>query len=153
MARFGIFAPDRLMLQFAPSVQTKVNNIRVWRMSMTRFTLWKSAIVVAFSLYTQPSAPAQIANLGNNTSTPVPGVGHDYVEMLNETVNPANGAVSFRLNTPVARGRQLTLPFSFTYDSNGVIVLDPSNGEGAWRSNTTFLSKVDGHTAFPGKRE
>jgi hypothetical protein len=37
---------------------------------------------------------AQVQNVTDTTSTPVPGVGHDYLGMLNETVEPANGAVS-----------------------------------------------------------
>jgi hypothetical protein len=36
--------------------------------------------------------------IGNTTSTPVPGVPHDYITGLNEIVNPANGSLSVRIN-------------------------------------------------------
>jgi len=60
---------------------------------------------------------AQIANVDDTTSTPTPGVGHDYVQMLSETVDPAHGSVSLRINLPTPKGRGMTLPFSIDYDS------------------------------------
>src|SRR5205807_1984436 len=39
----------------------------------------------------------QITNVTNDQSTPIQGAGHDYIKMLSETVNPANGSVSVRL--------------------------------------------------------
>lgn len=73
---------------------------------------------------------AQIPNVGNTTSTPAAG-DHDYLGSLVETVNPANGASSIRINTRIPQGRQLTLPFSFTYDTNGAFYIgQPSNGKG-----------------------
>ena len=33
-------------------------------------------------------ASAQITNVTNSTSTPIPGAGHDYIKMLSETVEP-----------------------------------------------------------------
>ncbi|MGH9450924.1 MAG: hypothetical protein ACRD11_10320, partial [Terriglobia bacterium] len=87
------------------------------------------------------SAFGQITNVTDDQSTPIPGVGHDYIHMLTETVNPANGSVSLRIRVPVPKGRGLTLPFSFDYDSNGVNVLFSVTGQGEWRSNTTFLSQ------------
>jgi hypothetical protein len=69
---------------------------------------------------TVSASRAQIANVTDSTSTPVPGLGHDYIHMLAETVNPANGSVSLRIHVPLPPGRNLTLPFAFAYDSNGV---------------------------------
>jgi RHS repeat-associated protein len=87
-------------------------------------------------------ASAQITNVTDDTSTPTPGTGHDYVKMLSETVNPANGSLSIRIQVPVPKGRELTVPFSFAYDSNGVLHLVGDNAGGAsWFSNTTFLSQ------------
>jgi RHS repeat-associated protein len=65
-------------------------------------------------------APAQILAVGDDTSTPIEGIGHDYIKTLSETVNPANGSVSLRIQANPARARGITLPFSFNYDSNGV---------------------------------
>lgn len=61
---------------------------------------------------------AQISGVTDTTSTPVPGAGHDYIDMLNETVNPADGSLSVRISLPLPPGRKVMLPFSFTYDSN-----------------------------------
>ena len=56
--------------------------------------------------------------------TPVPGAGHDYIHLLNETVNPANGSVSVKLNFPMPKGRGISLPFSIDYTSGQVIFQD-----------------------------
>src|SRR3954464_8433951 len=86
---------------------------------------------------------AQITNVTNSTSTPTPGSGHDYIKMLNETVNPANGSVSIRIAPPVPQARGLTIPFTFAYDTNGALVLysDAAGGGAGFSSNTTFLSQ------------
>ena len=63
---------------------------------------------------------AQITNVTDDQSTPTPGAGHDYIHLLNETVNPANGSLSIRIGVPTVKGRGISLPFSFNYDSNGV---------------------------------
>jgi hypothetical protein len=49
---------------------------------------------------------------------PIAGAGHDYLGRLNETVNPATGAVSVRISVPVPPARGITVPFTFGYDSN-----------------------------------
>lgn len=94
-------------------------------------------------------ALGQIANVTDQTSTPVPDSGHDYVHMLTETVNPANGSVSVRIQVPVPKGRGLALPFAFAYDSNGVNVLYSGTGQGDWRTNATFLSQGGWSYAVP----
>ncbi len=60
---------------------------------------------------------AQITNVIDTTSTPTPG--RDYIHMLNETVDPATGSLSLRIDVPTPKGRKLSLPFAFAYDSNG----------------------------------
>jgi len=88
------------------------------------------------------TAWGQIVNVTNATSTPVPGSGHDYIEMLAETVSPANGSVSARINVPAPKGRRLTLPMGFAYDSNGLFhVLALANGSFAWVGNGNDLHK------------
>ncbi len=86
-------------------------------------------------------AGAQITNVTNDQATPVPGVGHDYIKMLNETVNPANGSVSVRIDVPTPQGRGLSLPFAFAYDSNGVNHLQGTIGRATWTSNSSLLSQ------------
>jgi len=86
---------------------------------MSRFRFARLfSLVTLVALFAGPYSLAQITNVTNSTSTPTPGVGHDYIGMLGETVNPANGSLSVRINLPVPKGRGLTLPFAFTYDSN-----------------------------------
>jgi RHS repeat-associated protein len=83
--------------------------------------LWIALFTV---LFVTPVAHAQTINVSNIdiVSTPVPGSGHDYIKMLNETVNPANGSLSLRIEAPVARQRgNVNFPFYvFGYDSGGV---------------------------------
>jgi RHS repeat-associated protein len=83
------------------------------------------------------SAQAQITSLDSTTSPPVPGVGHDYIKMLGETVNPTNGSVSLRIDIPTPRGRGLDIPFSILYSSSGVEhVIGAANGGGGWATDT-----------------
>lgn len=106
-----------------------------------RGVLAQVAPLACFYLLTVCFAFSQIANVTDQTSTPIPGAGHDYFHMLTETVNPANGSVSLRIRVPVPKGRELTVPFSFAYDSDAASVLFSVSGQGNWRSNTTFLSQ------------
>lgn len=64
-------------------------------------------------------AQGQITNVTNDQATPIPGVPHDYIKLLAETVNPANGSLSIRIQIPMPPARQLNVPFSVDYDSNG----------------------------------
>jgi RHS repeat-associated protein len=104
------------------------------------------ALMVLFTLSPfVPAIRAQITNVTNDTSTPIEGAGHDYIHMLSETVNPASGSVSLRINLPVPQARRLTIPFSISYDSNTVHHLVassyPQYGVDNWASNTGYLSQ------------
>ena len=101
---------------------------------------WLALVSAAFLLV--PSAQCQVLNVGDDTSTPIPGAGHDYIKMLSETVNPANGSVSIRIQAPTPTGRGISLPFSFAYDSNGAQHLT-SDGHGLaeWWDNSAYLSQ------------
>jgi hypothetical protein len=98
--------------------------------------------LLTLTLCSAPFASAQITNVTNDQSTPIPGAGHDYIKMLDETVNPANGSVSLRLHVPIPNGRGLSIPFAFAYDSNGVHHLAADgNGGSFWISDSSFLSQ------------
>ena len=60
----------------------------------------------------------------NQVAQPTPGSGHDYIKLLDETVNPANGSVSLRIEAPVAKQRgNVNFPYYvFAYDSSGVSI-------------------------------
>jgi RHS repeat-associated protein len=62
-------------------------------------------------------ALCQITQLSDATAPPVHGVGHNYVGMLSETVNPTTGALTIHIDMPVAPGRKLTAPLAFEYNS------------------------------------
>jgi hypothetical protein len=103
--------------------------------------------VVLSSLFTLGAAivaQAQVTAITNTTSTPFPGAGHDYIQLLSETVSPANGAVSLRLSIPTPPGRQLPVPFAVGYDSSGVHhVQQVAFAVGpilTWRNSNTTMS-------------
>ena len=76
----------------------------------------------------------------DDQSTPIPGAGHDYIQLLSETVNPANSSLSLRIQLPMPKGRGLSLPFSFAYDSNSVRHLGgKGSGQAGWFSDASFL--------------
>src|SRR5438093_9970 len=87
---------------------------------------------LAFCTLAARPARGQITNLSDVTSTPIPGAGHNYLGVLNETVNPANGSVSLRISVPMPKGRGLTVPFSFAYESNGTPAAAPTSSGVAW---------------------
>lgn len=69
----------------------------------------------------------QITGIGNTTSTPVPGVPHDYITSMNEVVNPANGSLSIRIKAPTPHERGVNWPtYAFAYDSDGIYTLIPT---------------------------
>src|SRR5580704_3428785 len=93
-------------------------------------------VLFSFGFLSLPSS-AQITNVTADQGPPVPGVGHDYVKMLNETVNPATGTVSIRIGVPVPPARGMTIPFAFGYDSNAE---HHQVSSGYW-DNTSYLGR------------
>ena len=88
------------------------------------------------------TAFAQVPNITDVTSTPVPGVGHSYLHGLNETVNPANGSVTLRFCVPVPRGRRLTVPFCIVYNSDGAHFLISRNaGSLVWSESLSEFGR------------
>jgi YD repeat-containing protein len=86
---------------------------------------------------------AQLPNATNITATPAPG-GHDYLRSPVETVNPANGSVSIRIPLRIAPGRQLTLPFSIAYDSNGAFYMKAQGSGPSYTSGPLSLGTQGG---------
>lgn len=89
------------------------------------------------------AASAQVTNVTDDTSTPIPGAGHDYIHLLSETVNPANGSVSLRFQLPVPKARGITIPFFVGYDSNVVshVAAAAVAGTATWLGSTSYLSQ------------
>ena len=60
---------------------------------LARLLLLRQLAVACFFLILVAACQAQVNNVTDETSTPIEGAGHDYIKMLSETVNPANGSV------------------------------------------------------------
>ena len=104
---------------------------------------WLPAIfaVVACLVLVSPASKAQITAVTTDQAPPVPGAGHDYIHFLNETVNPASGSVSIRIQAPIPADISLKIPFAFGYDSNAAhhYVIEFSNSP--WTDNAAYLSQ------------
>jgi RHS repeat-associated protein len=104
------------------------------------FSFFRVSVVLCALLLIVPAAQAQITTVDDTTSTPIEGVGHDYIKMLSETVDPASGGVSLRIHVPTPPGRGISLPFSISYDSNGAEHLSGiGNGLIEWMSNQSEI--------------
>lgn len=105
-------------------------------------------------------AHAQLLSVDNTTAPPTPGVGHDYIKMLAETVNPANGSVSLRIDLPLPPGRGLKIPFALMYNSSSVMRVGsryPGGGTfysnsagptGGWSKSIPTLTAVQASKSF-----
>lgn len=65
-------------------------------------------------------AQSMSGTVNGETSTPIPGAGHDYIHLLSETVDPSSGSVNLHINFPTAKSRGLTLPLAISYSTAGV---------------------------------
>ena len=103
-------------------------------------------LVAAVAILFIPRMWAQMPANSGTTSTPLPGAGHDYLGELNETVNPASGSLSLRISPTIPPGRGLTLPFSFSYDSNGVnyVGLLSAAGNFGWEVPSSTIVSTGG---------
>jgi len=119
------------------------------------------AIAACTSLLAAASFPCAWAQTLISSTTavyspqlPTPGVGHDYMHMLNETVNPADGNVSVDINIPMPSGRGLTIPFSIVYSSSNFGVMqriqpNPLTGAGNGGGNYSFLTNAGWSYTLP----
>ncbi|HTW80609.1 MAG TPA: hypothetical protein VME23_13770, partial [Terracidiphilus sp.] len=76
------------------------------------------------------TAPAAGA-VDGSVQPPIAG-GHDYVHLLSETVNPATGSLSVRIQLPVPKGRGITAPAVVAYNSGEVSSLIEPTGTLQW---------------------
>jgi RHS repeat-associated protein len=87
-------------------------------MPVPRTTLYALLTFLFCASLAPTAAHAQLGAVTGSNSTPVPGAGHDYIHLLNETVDPSSGNLSLRIQVPMPPARGITVPFSFNYDSN-----------------------------------
>jgi hypothetical protein len=109
----------------------------------TRFLLLTFFSFILASSALSPISSAQGGGIGNNTTSPIAGVSHDYITGLNETVNPANGALSVRISQPVPHERGQNWPYyAFIYESNSVFGLMPGWQTLGTSPPTTYLTSL-----------
>lgn len=76
------------------------------------------ALIIAASTHIAAQTfPPAVGPIGDGGQHPVPGAGHDYIHLLSETVNPANGSLSINIRMPVPAGRGISPPAVFRYNS------------------------------------
>jgi hypothetical protein len=81
------------------------------------------ALILLFS----KSCIGQVVDPVTMAQAPVPGVGHHYIGMGTETVNPADGSVSFDLPIQTPPGRGLSFPFGIHYSEGEPFYLTNAN--------------------------
>ena len=110
---------------------------------MARFVVKTSlfSVAVLFVLLTPPTAPAQATDPTDFAQRPIPDAGHDFINLLSETVNPADGSVNLNFNLPMPKGRGVSLPFSLTYNSGALFHFHSYQpGYGEFKANSPFFS-------------
>ncbi|MFZ1971656.1 MAG: RHS repeat-associated core domain-containing protein [Candidatus Acidiferrales bacterium] len=117
--------------------------------------------LLLFAVSFGPAAHAQVTSPPDITNKPIPGVGHDYIHMLSETVNPADGTVNLKIDLAVPPGRSISLPFAITYNSGseyyvssyqpgylGTFLLQ-SPSYGGWGNSLPFVSFAASAIQYP----
>jgi hypothetical protein len=66
-------------------------------------------------LFLSGAANAQVPDPVQSALAPIPGSAHHYIGVGGETVNPADGSVTFDLPIELPNGRGLTMPFGIKY--------------------------------------
>jgi hypothetical protein len=142
-----------LIAAIIPTSTKKSNQKNSLGFRLRFFHFAKFGMALIFPLLSPVSAPGQITTVTNATATPMPG-GHSYIQLLNESVNPANGSVSLKVNMPTPKGRGLDIPLSWNYSSAGAFTLSVGTGGvlyidtdryrnlGGWTTSIPSLTEV-----------
>ena len=108
------------------------------------------ALLVLFLTGASSTLYAQVTNVDSTPATPIEGAGHDYIHFLSETVNPASGSISLRIQLPTQSGRGLTLPFSIDYDSGSANHMVGALGYAQWSASTGTMGQGGWSYGVPG---
>ncbi len=98
-------------------------------MLRTQFALVE--IIGVALLVAAPCALAQIPDPVAAVEAPTPGSGHNYIGSATETVNPADGSLSFDLPLPTPPGRGISFPLSIHYNSGLQYYLTSDSNSGS----------------------
>ncbi len=96
-------------------------------------------LIASFALFFAAHAHAQLTNVTNDQATPIPGAGHDYIKMLNETVSPGNGQVSLRIDMSAPKARKLGIPYAWLYSSAGTAIPNTN-----WADSSPLMTAIQG---------
>lgn len=105
---------------------------------LNRVRGWLTLTMLLAVLVAVRRSDAQINNVTGDQAPPTEGAGHNYVKLLNETVNPGTGSVSLRISVGVPPGRGITVPFAFGYDSNEALHYTAIG----WMANSWYLGQA-----------
>ena len=120
----GLLSPTACGFALPVSTSTKVGKTR------TVSGLSIGILLLGLQVHLSCVAHAQMQSQTGQNSVPRPEVGHDYIQLLNETVSPGSGSVNVQIAIPQPPGKALTLPFSLSYNSGSVWQVDNgSNGQ------------------------
>jgi hypothetical protein len=87
---------------------------------MARFVAKFSCLWLVVLVLTPAILLAQVSSPAVAAQAPIPGSGHHYIGIGAETVNPADGSLSFQLPIQPPPGRQLSMPFAISYSGSSV---------------------------------
>ena len=109
-------------------------------------------VAVASTLFCSQMALSQFPSVESFSAPPIPVAGHDYIQMLNETVNPGTGAVNISINIPTPKGRAINLPVALTYNSNQTLLPEPNASSSILWRTPLLNSSGTGGWSIPGPK-
>lgn len=110
----NIFAPEQSFYLGMWDGTKRVPRLAV----VVAMTVVLELVAIVASCNAQDNPAPAFNDVSSQTQTPIPGSGHDYQQLLGETVSPSNGSVNFKISFPVPKSRGITLPYDWTYNSS-----------------------------------
>ena len=108
-----------------------------------------SFLILQLCLVASGQAPA-VGPVGDNVQPPQPGIGHDYIHLMSETVNPVRGSLSIRISFPAPKGRGITPPAFAAYNSGELSSLLDNFDTLQWATTSNFIGQDYGGSATRG---
>jgi len=107
----------------------------MWSVRSLQFSMLAIIVTMLGVALSDASAYGQgpvLNSISDQTQVPEPGSGHNYQNLLNETVNFSNGSVDFKISFPVPKSRGFTLPYYWSYNSAAVNPLNAVDNTPYW---------------------
>jgi hypothetical protein len=127
LVRLRVWCPSLTKEEFAMSSQRGDSQRSLWCARSSQLSrptrhlgLRLSFIFLLLFVAAESLAQSMSGTVNGETSTPIPGVGHDYIHLLSETIDPSSGSVNLRIDFPTAKSRGLTLPLGISYSTAGL---------------------------------